>query len=181
MLWMLRLPAYRTAVVERTLGILLFSPEDGSFFNNATARRAIRSNCALGITVDKTALMFVLDVLGVSIRRDMPASDIQRVLLGLLSWPDHSAREHRELKDRIQQGDLGPDPVLTRFRFIFSYVEVAEALGSISSDDARSFVDQVLKTLADQLPDKVALKAAMDQHLRAVHERVDHSVGAVVT
>ncbi len=151
MLWMFRLPGYRTAVIERALGVLLFSPDDSPFITaSKDVDRQIKTHCVLGSSIDRSAMQIVLGVLSVTIERDMAPDHALAVLRALAEWGDRTVNEHLALREQVLKGNLGSDPVLTRLLWLSSYLSASESQGSMTQEEASNYSDAVARMLADR-------------------------------
>lgn len=147
--WLFKWRKYRNEVVERALGVLILAPEEAPFISaSKSLDRTLRSNCALGLTVDRSALSIVLSVHKATIVRDMTPSDAYRVLVALSEWQHRTVREQILFREAVIERRTGPDMLLTRFLWWSYYLTVSEGLGNITSEESASFANTVAALLA---------------------------------
>ena len=151
MLWLFKFPSYRAAVVERALGILLLSPlQLPALTASKEVYRSIRSHCALGHSIDQCAMDIVLEFHCISIRRDMPPKDAERVLLALAAWRHQPVSDHLAFREMILRGNLGDDPALARSLWLDSYLAAAQNQGTFSAEEVTVYAERFVKMLSEK-------------------------------
>ena len=151
MLWLFKFPSYRAAVVERALGILLLSASQlPALTSSKDVYRGIRSHCASGHSIDRCAIDIVLDYYSISIRRDMPPEDAERILLALAAWRQQPVSDHLAFREMILSGNLGDNPALARSLWLDSYLAAAQNQGTFSAGEVAEYAASFVKMLSDK-------------------------------